>query len=55
MLFLDMFAYSRRQESFPTIYIRDPSEDVCEVKETVLLSFNIERESSAMSSSCCSG
>lgn len=52
MLFVDRFAYSPGQDNFPAIYIRDPSsgvqyelEDVDEVKEKVLLSLNIERES----------
>ena len=51
MLFVDKFAYNPGQEDFPAIYIRDPSsgvqyelEDADEVKDSCLLSLNIERE-----------
>jgi hypothetical protein len=51
VLFVDKFSYNPGMESFPAIYIRDPSsgvqyelEDMDEVKEKCLLSLNIERK-----------
>ena len=51
VLFMDKFSYSPGMDSFPAIYIRDGSsgiqyelEDMDEIKESCLLSLNIERE-----------
>jgi hypothetical protein len=58
VLFVDKFSYNPGLESFPAIYIRDPSsgvqyelEDMDEVKEKCLLSLSIERSSHPLRSS----